>query len=96
MNISRLGDLATGTCYAHQNPIHVVGNIISGSSNTYCNNLNVARNGDPVLFNCGHVGVIISGSKNKCNNLSIAKITDSVVGPMIAVLVSGSPNINTI
>lgn len=96
MNISRVGDLATGICYAHETPLHVVGTVISGSANTYCNNMNVARTSDPVLFNCGHIGVIISSSKNKCNNLSIAKITDSVVGPMISVLVTGSPNSNTI
>jgi hypothetical protein len=96
MNTSRLGDIAVGTCFAHETPLHVVGTIISGSTNTYCNNMNVARTSDPVLFNCGHIGVIISSSKNKCNNLSIAKITDSVVGPMISVLVTGSPNTNTI
>ena len=64
MNISRLGDLAVGICYAHETPINVVGTIINGSSNTYCNKLNVARTIDPVLFNCGHMGVIVSSSKN--------------------------------
>ena len=95
MNVVRIGDIAVGTCYRHSSPQHVTGHVISGSSNTTCNRITLARCGDIVLFNCGHTGVIVSRSKNTCNNIPIAKITDYVVGGVIATLISGSPNTNT-
>lgn len=90
----RIGDVATGTCYSHISPLSVTGHITTGSSNTLCNGIAIGRHGDSVLFNCGHTGTIQSTSIHKCNNLPIAKVTDSVVGPMVANMISGSPNTN--
>lgn len=94
--VCRIGDIATGICYAHDSPRSVTGHVTTGSLNTFCNRIAIGRTGDSVLFDCGHTGTIQSTSINQCNGLSIAKITDPVVGPMNANLISGSPNINTI
>lgn len=92
-NIAKLGDIAIGVCYAHEHPIRVTGIICSGSPNVNCNNMNAARIGDVVIFNCGHSGTIVTGSGTvSANNLPLARIGDIVKGPMVATIVSGSGN----
>lgn len=94
LNVARMTDIAIGICCGHP-PIPCIpwiGVIISGSLNTYCNNLKVARVGDDVM-GC-HRGKIVSGSaKTFVNNKQMARITDSVaVGPPRGIIISGSPN----
>lgn len=89
--MSRIGDIAIGVCYAHDTPITVTGIISTGSGDTNCNSRKVARIGDVVVFNCGHTGIIVTGSPTvTANQLRVARIGDHVVGPMTAVIVSGS------
>ena len=96
IGISRVGDTATGICYAHKNPISVTGIVTSGASSVTCEGKAVARIGDQVTFSCGHIGVISTcSSSSKVEGLGIARVGDSVTGSMIATLVSGSGNIKT-
>lgn len=94
--LAKVGDIAVGTCYDHTSPRGVTGVIVSGSSNCTCNGMNIARIGDTVAFDCGHVGVVASGSSTVfCNNIPVARIGDAVTGPMTATIVSGSNNVNS-
>jgi uncharacterized Zn-binding protein involved in type VI secretion len=89
-SISKIGDIATGTCYAHKSPRSVTGVISTGDGTVVSDNIATACVGDTVVFNCGHTGVIVTGINNcTINNKAIAHIGSSVVGPMIATVVTG-------
>jgi uncharacterized Zn-binding protein involved in type VI secretion len=52
-----------------------------------------ARIGDVVVFNCGHSGIIATGSSSSLvDNRGMARVGDIVVGPMTAIIVTGSPS----
>lgn len=97
MQVARVGDIATGVCRAHDHPIPVTGVISSGSSVVSVDGRQGVRVGDIVTFNCGHTGVVASGSSvSTIEGRGIGRVGDSVVGPMIATIVSGSPGSDTI
>lgn len=89
--IARVGDIAVGTCRAHKTPRACSGPVVTGSSTTDVDGQPLARLGDVVAFNCGHSGTIASGSGTAtCDGMGIARVGDIVVGPMTAMIVSGS------
>lgn len=89
--IARKGDIAVGTCRAHKSPRGCSGPVVTGSSTTDIDGRPCARIGDVVAFNCGHSGVIASGSPTcTVDGMGMARVGDIVVGPMTAVICSGS------
>ena len=62
--IARVGDRCHGTCHhpSHDSPITVGGTIITGSDKGYDEDRKIARVGDKVRTDCGHIGTIITGS----------------------------------
>lgn len=92
--VARISDRWQGICICHKKSISVGGTIITGSPDTYANNLNIARLGDIVLGDCGHTGSICTCSATvKANGLGIARIGDQVTGCLIdGAIITGSPD----
>lgn len=89
--VARLGDLGVGICYRHVSPIPMSGMVAGGSGNVVCNGLGVARIGDIVIANCGHVGTIYSGSPDVlANGLPVARLGDGFAGDFVGTIASGS------
>jgi uncharacterized Zn-binding protein involved in type VI secretion len=89
--IARLGDCTHGVCYKHNTPLTVSGRILSASTDTFCDNLGVARLGDLVIADCGHTGTIISASPDAlCNDLGVARLGDNIAGDYQATIISAS------
>jgi uncharacterized Zn-binding protein involved in type VI secretion len=89
--VARIGDIAVGTCRAHKSPVGCAGPVVSGSPTLDIDGRPCARIGDVVAFNCGHSGIVVSGSPTTdVDGRRMARIGDLVVGPMTAVICSGS------
>ena len=87
--IAILGDSTVGYCKIHQ--IQVNGTIVSASTNVGCNGMGVARLGDTVLAECGHIGTIVSASTTDyVNGMGVARLGDTVDGDYEATIVSAS------
>lgn len=94
---ARLNDKTYGTCYdsSHTTPINVGGKIITASSDATVNNRGMARLGDIVRTDCGHLSKIITASPNTDTNqhAGTARLNDQVGdGPYIARIITASPN----
>jgi uncharacterized Zn-binding protein involved in type VI secretion len=88
-----LGDKTHGTCSdeSHQEPIEIGGVIITASSNVFVNGRQVARLGDIVQTDCGHISYIITASKNVDNGNMVARLGDDIGnGPYSAKIVTSS------
>ena len=91
LGFARITDITFGICRCHIFPLAVSGIIILGSGKTYAESLNVARIGDIVKANCGHIGIIISGSGIAfADNIGIARLTDRTTGCYRASIISAS------
>lgn len=91
--IARVGDRAQGICYhpSHDSPISTGGTIITGSNKCYDEGKKIARVGDKVLTDCGHMGTIISGAdKNYDEDKKIARVGDKVSNVFVATIITGS------
>lgn len=96
-NVARLNDKTFGTCCHpdHKGCVPMRGRVITGSSDTFCNNRSVARLNDIVVPDCGHDRApIVTGSNTVfTNSRGTARINDNVQGKYYsAVIVTGSPN----
>jgi uncharacterized Zn-binding protein involved in type VI secretion len=93
--ITRVTDVAVGICFGHGVPIPVIGIVAPpGSPNTTANGLPVGRTTDSVAFTCGHTGIITSGNPSvSVNSLPAGQITSPVTGLMVAIVITGSPNV---
>jgi uncharacterized Zn-binding protein involved in type VI secretion len=94
---ARLTDMWTGICCCHHDPdcISMQGQIINASANTLGNTLGIARLTDMTIGNCGHTGIIVSGSPAiNVNTLAKSRIGDLVTGCNKGYIVTGSENIN--
>lgn len=77
--IARVGDRTTGTCSAHIVPITTGGTITTGSGTVTCEGPAVARLGDAVELDCGHMSAITSASSSvTADGLGVARIGDEV------------------
>lgn len=86
--IARLGDVCEGVCIYHGPQSGV---IISASTDTFVNDMGIARLGDIVLADCGHEGTIVSASTDTlANGMGVARLGDSVDGDFVATIVSAS------
>jgi hypothetical protein len=91
---ARLNDRTFGTCYHPSHPpLRIGGKIITASSNIFVNGRQLARHGDLVESDCGHISEIITASFVNRDNTKpgTARITDRVGnGPYIAEIITGS------
>lgn len=97
-NVSRISDIWTGICCCHSDPtcISMSGRIITGSPNQGSGSLKTARITDMVIGNCGHYGIIVTGSStNKSNGLGKATVGSLVTGCTIGIVVTGNPTHDT-
>jgi hypothetical protein len=96
--IVRIGDQFVGTCFNHDNPISITGNIID-SLQDFTNDVGVlvAVDGSPGVASCGHVGnLIASSSLWFINGIRVGLIGDRVIGNGIqANMIEGSPLTNS-
>lgn len=92
--VARLGDKTIGSCEEHGDDIQ--GTIITASADITANNKPVARLGDKVLAECGHISTIITaGMKTNPNNKGgIARLGDQVGdSPYTAIIITSSTNV---
>lgn len=93
--IARLNDRTQGTCFCHTIPIAVGGTIVTASTDTFCNDRGVARDGDTVLADCGHTGTIVTHSADTfCNGRGVARLNDTTTGCYVATIVTASGDSN--
>jgi len=91
---STTGDIGVGICCCHDDPkcIPMTGIIVSGSTDTFIENIPAARTGDIVVGVCGHVGVLIDGSSNinidSANRYKVG-VNDLFVGCFTGIIVTG-------
>lgn len=90
--LARVGDRAEGTCTAHITPISTGATIIQGSSTATADGKGIARVGDQVKTDCGHISKIIAGSPNiTADGKPVARLGDAVGdGPFTGTIVSGA------
>lgn len=96
INVSRIGDIGVGICYAHDPPIPATGPIVEGAVNVFANGINVARITDTVVtfHNSSHSGNIVEGSPSVfANGLNVARIGDLFTGIFVGTLVEGAPTV---
>jgi len=97
--IARIGDGFSGQCCCHVDPtcIGMSGKIVSGSHNSMCDGIPIARVGDTVVGDCGHTGTIVSGSAiTFIDGRPVARVGDSVSGCLIGSIISGSSRNSTV
>ena len=90
---ARLTDIGVGTCCdsSHNGCVQMTGFIISSASTVVAEDQLVARCGDIVMGNCGHVGIIVSCSSNViAENSGIARVGDQFSGTFSGIIVSGA------
>lgn len=93
--VARLFDRCAGTCFnpAHGSPLSIGGSIITAAIGTSANSLGIARLGDTVQADCGHLGTITSGSSSTfVNSLPVAVLGSTVAGDYVATVVQASPD----
>jgi len=91
---ARLNDKTLGVCShpSHPAPITVRGRIITASGSTLVNNRPVARLGDKVLSDCGHIGVICTSatSEDYDRKAGTARLNDKTTGVYKARIITAS------
>lgn len=95
--MARVGDRTQGVCChsSHDGCISIGGTIISGSPDSFGETYTgIARLGDEVLTDCGHIGHIITGDETVfVNGRNMARLGDLVGGVYTATIVSSSTTI---
>lgn len=93
--VARLGDKCIGSCSVHG--ANIIGRIITSSANVAANSTPVARLGDKVLANCGHVATIITAAPRTDSNTSggTARLGDLVGNsPYKGVIITASTTVD--
>lgn len=77
--IARIGDLVSGVCYAHHDPVDWTGTFNTGSGVVTAEGQGVARIGDTGSTSCGHTFRAIEGSGViTADGISVAREGDHV------------------
>ena len=92
-HVARLGDRTVGTCSVHSGTIG--GTIITASEDVKANSLGVARLGDLVQADCGHIAYVITAAHlTQANSRGYARLSDLVQGPEYkGTIVTCSPDV---
>lgn len=91
--IARKLDQGTGTCKhpSHRHPIPMTGLVQTSQGIVFCDGRPVAVDGDIVIGNCGHVGIISATTGlTYVKGKKCARSGDSFSGDFTGVIVSGS------
>jgi len=93
-NARQWADLWVGICRCHVTAYGMSGPILGPCSpDRFVNKRRQARLSDFTMGWCGHIGIIVTGSKDTItNNKRVARLTDYVVGCNIGVIITGSPD----
>jgi uncharacterized Zn-binding protein involved in type VI secretion len=92
MQIATIGSICDGDCYCHppQSSIPMIGMVVTGSSMTEAEGRQMARVGDTVLGNCGHVSIIVTGSPTiETEGAPQSRVSDQFTGCFIGMIVTG-------
>lgn len=93
IEVARVSDRTIGYCDACDSEMG--GSVVTGSPDTYVNNLPVAREGDLVLGDCGHEAYIVTYSHRiNVNGLGLARKGDFADGTYSCHIITGSPDTN--
>jgi len=93
---ARVTDRTHGVCSCHRKPITVGGTIVTGSETRFVNGQAVARAGDIVLADCGHIGVIVTFSPDVfADGLAVARLGDTTAGCYVATIITASEDVIT-
>jgi len=83
-----------GICVGHTPPIPMIGSIITFSDDCIAKDGGAARVGDIVKGECGHIGIINTGSPTtSINNKQAATIGSTFTGVFSGTIVSGANDI---
>ena len=95
--VARLTDIGVGTCCdsSHNGCVSMAGFIISSANTVMAEDQLIARCGDIVMGECGHIGIIASCSNTVIvENSGAARIGDQFVGTFSGILVTGANTVN--
>jgi len=84
--------IGIGSCYSveHDHVIPMIGRIVTGSPDTIAGSFGTAHTTSIVLGNCGHTGIIVTGSQNiRMDSFRKARIGSIFVGDFIGIIVTG-------
>lgn len=90
-----VGSSTFGVCFCHRFPIAVSGTLISSMAVGQMNveGLPVGTRFSVVLADCGHIGVVMTGSSTvQHNGVGIARQGDTGIGCYNFTILTGAPN----
>jgi len=88
-----LKSIGIGICNCHEDPIHICGIIITGSNLKLVNGLQSGKIFDLVMANCGHIGMLITGSQSVlCEGIGQATMGSVFLGCFNGIIATGSDN----
>ena len=98
--VCRTGDLVTGTCYNHHDPVNFTGTWDPKPTDVTANNLGVICKGDLGTTDCGHKFIADGSSITDviANGLTLQLVGDTVtvIGGGNGISIIGSSNVTSI
>ena len=89
--LARNGDIAIGICPCHKSPRPVTGVVMATAVKSNVEGLPVARVGDTVIADCGHIAVILGGSaKTIVEGKPAGQVGSSVSGDWMGTILNGA------
>jgi uncharacterized Zn-binding protein involved in type VI secretion len=92
MQIATITSIGSGVCWCHPpaSPIPMIGMVLTGATRTEAEGKLMARIGDIVIGNCGHVSMIITGSTRiDTEGRPQARVTDQFMGCFQGMIITG-------
>ncbi len=92
MQIATITSIGSGVCSCHPpaSPIPMIGMVLTGATRTEAEGKLMARIGDIVIGNCGHVSMIITGSTRiDTEGRPQARVTDQFMGCFQGMIITG-------
>lgn len=90
--------IGVGTCYHpdHDHPVPMTGTIITGSPVKSITGLGAGQVGDIVMGNCGHIGILVTGSPRvTASGKGQCTVGSNFTGDFVGVIVTGALNHTT-
>ena len=98
--VCRVGDIVTGTCLNHHDPVSFTGTWDTNTTNVNADSISVIRQGDLGSTDCGHKFAAngSSSSNVQANNFRLQRVGDSVtvIGGGSGTSITGSSNVTSI
>jgi hypothetical protein len=91
---SIIGSIGVGTCSCHQQEIGATGVLVTGSNNIIASYSPASLLNSIMLSECGHIGIVVSGSSTVFgNNSSRTRVGDVFIGCFTGIIASGVSSI---